>query len=99
MSEEREMTLEQMREQRGVSEVLFKKFTEAREYFETHAFCFYEGEDGKYYDSRVAQYWGADFIPIVAGKKKEVIRAMRKIQSDPLYADVCTMFFVDRDYD
>lgn len=99
MSEEREMTLEEMREKRGVSEVLFKKFTEAREYFETHAFCFYEGEDGKYYDSRVAQYWGTDFIPIVAGRKTEVLRAMRKIQTDPLYADVCTMFFVDRDYD
>lgn len=99
MSEEKEMTLDQMREKRGVSEVLFKKFTEAREYFETHAFCFYEGEDGKYYDSRVAQYWGSDFIPIVAGKKKEVLRVMQKIQSDPLYADVCTMFFIDRDFD
>lgn len=99
MSEQREMTLEEMREKRGVSEVVFKKFTEAREYFETHAFCFYEGEDGKYYDSRVTQYWGTNFIPIVAGQKKEVIRVMRKIQSDPLYADVCTMFFVDRDFD
>lgn len=99
MSEEKEMTLEQMRAKRGISEVLFKKFTEAREYFETHAFCFYEGEDGKYYDSRVAQYWGSNFIPQVAGKKKEVLKVMQKIQADPLYADVCTMFFIDRDYD
>lgn len=99
MSEEKEMTLEQMREKRGISEVLFKKFTEARGYFKTHAFCFYEGEDGKYYNSRVAQYWGSNFIPQVAGKKKEVLKVMQKIQTDPLYNDVCTMFFIDRDYD
>lgn len=99
MSEEKEMTLEQMREKRGISEVLFKKFTEANEYFETHAFCFYEGEDGKYYDSRVARYWGSNVITQVAGTKKEVLKIMQKIQSDPLYANVCTMFFIDRDYD
>lgn len=97
--EENELTLEQMREKRGISEVLFKKFTEANKYFGTHAFCFYEGEDGKYYNPRVAQYWGTNFIPQVAGNKKEVLKVMQKIQSDPLYADVCTMFFIDRDYD
>lgn len=99
MPTERELTLEQMREYRSVSEAVFIKFTEAREYFGTHAFCFYEGEDGKYYDPRVSKYWGEDFIPIVAGNKKEVLKAMRKIKADPLYADVCTMFFIDRDYD
>lgn len=99
MSEEKEMTLDQMREKRGISEVLFKKFTEANEYFKTHAFCFYEGEDGKYYNSRIAKFWGPNFIPQVAGKKKEVLKVMQKIQADPLYKDVCTMFFIDRDYD
>ena len=99
MSEDKEMTLEQMRAKRGISEVLFKKFTEAHEYFETHAFCFYEGEDGKYYNARVARYWGSNVITQVAGKKKEVLKVMQKIQSDPLYTNVCTMFFIDRDYD
>ena len=99
MSNEREITLDQMREKRGISEVLFKKFTEAYQYFKTHAFCFYEGEDGKYYNSRIAKYWGSNFIPQVAGNKKEVLKVMRKIQSDSLYNDVCTMFFIDRDYD
>ena len=99
MSEDKKMTLDQMREKRGISEVLFKKFTEAHEYFETHAFCFYEGEDGKYYNARVARYWGSSVITQVAGKKKEVLKVMQKIQSDPLYTNVCTMFFIDRDYD
>lgn len=96
---ERELTVEQMRSKRAVSEALFKKFTEARDFFATHAFCFYEGEDGKYYNSRIEKYWGLNFISFIAGNKKEVLKIMDKIQSDPLYADVCVMFFVDHDYD
>lgn len=93
------LTLAEMREMREVSGVLYKKFTEAREYFGTHAFCFYEGEDGKYYNSRIEKYWGNNYIPLIAGNKKEVLRALRKITSDPLYDSVCVMFFVDRDFD
>lgn len=101
MSDERErgLTLEQMREMREVSGVLYKKFTEARNFFKTHAFCFYEGEDGKYYNSRIEKYWGTNYIPLIAGNKKEVLKAMKKITSDSLYDCVCVMFFVDRDFD
>lgn len=101
MSVERDndITIAEMREMREMSSVLYKKFSESREFFATHAFCFYEGEDGKYYNSRIEKYWGNSFIPMVAGNKKEVIKAMKKITSDPTYDDVCTMFFVDRDYD
>ena len=94
-----DITIAEMREMREMSSVLYKKFSESREFFSTHAFCFYEGEDGKYYNSRIERYWGNSFIPMVAGNKKEVLKAMKKITSDPMYDDVCTMFFVDRDYD
>lgn len=101
MTEEKDkdLSLDEMREKRTIAEVLYKKFTEANEFFETHAFCFYEGEDGKYYNSRVAKYWGSNYITQDAGRKREVLRVMEKIQSDPLYSNVCTMFFIDRDYD
>lgn len=99
MTETKEMTLDQMREKRNVSEALFKKFTEANHYFETHAFCFYEGEDGKYYNSRIEDVFGDNYIPYIAGTKKAVLKIMEKIQSDPLYDNVCTMYFIDRDYD
>ena len=99
MTEKKGLSVDEMRNKRSISEVLYKKFTEANAYFNTHAFCFYEGEDGKYYDSRIEKYWGSSFITQVAGKKKEVLKVMKKIQSDPLYANVCTMFFIDRDYD
>ena len=98
-SERKGLSLEQMREKRNVAEAVFKKFTEARDKFDTYAFCFFEGEDGKYYNSRIEKYWGSNFIPLVACKKKEVLKVMRMIKASPLYNNVCTMFFVDRDYD
>lgn len=99
MSGDKNMTLEQMRAKRNGAEVAFKKFTEAKDMHDTYAFCFFEGEDGKYYNSRVEMYWGANFIPLVAGNKRDVLKVMRMIKEKPLYNKVCTMFFVDRDYD
>lgn len=93
------LSLEKMRAMRQVSSAVYKKFTESKEYFKTHAFCFYEGEDGKYYNSRIEEYWGDRYIPLIAGKKSDVLQAMAKITSDSLYDDVCVMFFIDRDYD
>lgn len=98
-SERKGLSLEQMRAKRNVAEAVFKKFTEAKDKFDTYAFCFFEGEDGKYYNSRIEKYWGSNFIPLVAGKKKEVLKVMRMIKASTLYNNVCTMFFVDRDYD
>ena len=95
----RNVIMEQMRAKRNVAEAVFKKFTEAKDKFDTYAFCFFEGEDGKYYNSRIEKYWGGNFIPLVAGNKKEVLKVMRMIKASPLYNTVCTMFFVDRDYD
>ena len=91
--------LDQMRQKRRTAESVFKKFTEFNKYFKTHAFCFYEGEDGKYYDLRVKEYFGDEFITFTAGNKIEVIKVMKKIKSEKLYDNVCKMFFIDRDYD
>ncbi len=100
MQVEREkLTLEQMRAQRTISQVAFKKFTEIYKKIPQYAFCFYEGEDAKYYNSRIDTIWGHEIYTIVAGNKKAVIQTMSKIKSDPLYEDICTMFFVDRDFD
>lgn len=98
-AEKKRVSLEQMRAKRTIGEAVFKKFTEAKDMFATHAFCFFEGEDGKYYNSRIEKYWGSNFIPLVAGNKKEVLKVMQMIKATNLYNHVCTMFFVDRDYD
>ena len=88
-----------MRKERGTYEAIYIQFVNSKKYFKTYAFCFYEGEDGKYYNSRISQKFGNKFITYTVGNKKEVLKLFRRITSTDLYDDVCTMFFVDRDYD
>lgn len=91
--------LEQMRKARGTYEAVFIQFVNNRKYHNSYAFCFYEGEDGKYYDPRIRQKFSDKFMTFTVGNKKEVIKLLKKINSEKLYKDVCTMFFIDRDYD
>lgn len=97
--EDREITLTVLREKRHTAESIYIKFIESKQYFGTHAFCFFEGEDGKYYNARIAQYFEENFIPFSVGNKSEVLKLMKKLQSDEQYSRVCLMFFIDRDFD
>ncbi len=93
------LEIEDMRQARESANSVFIKFTDNKEYFSTHAFCFFEGEDGKYYNSRIRSYFSSYFIPFAVGNKKEVLKLMNKIKSDNLYDKISKMFFIDRDYD
>lgn len=93
------LSLEKMRKERRTYESVYMKFVNSGKYFNSHAFCFYEGEDGKYYDSRIRQRFQDKFITFIVGNKKEVLKLLERITSTDLYDKVCTMFFVDRDYD
>ena len=99
MSEENDSLLESMREHREDAVVAFKKFTENKNEHRDYAFCFYEGEDAKYYNSRIEMFFGQKYFVYKAGNKKAVLHIMEMIQSKPEYSEMCTMFFVDRDYD
>jgi len=99
MLDDGSLSLEQMRKERGTYESIYIQFANNRRYFKTYAFCFYEGEDGKYYNSRIRQKFGDKFITYTVGNKKEVLKLFNRVISENLYDDVCTMFFVDRDYD
>lgn len=98
-TENKSLSLDIMRAKRNTAESLFMKFVSYEASFKTHAFCFYEGEDAKYYDIRVRKYWGDNVVSLIAGNKKEVLKIMKKIQLDPLYSKVTVMFFVDHDFD
>lgn len=93
--------LSKMREGRESHTSIFMKFTQCKKYFSTHAFCFYEGKDGAYYNSRIERYLadGDQFITLVARNKKNLLKAMQKICSDVNYSSVRKMFFVDQDFD
>lgn len=99
MAKDKIMTLELMRKERGTYEAVYLQFINSRKYYKEYAFCFYEGEDGKYYDGRIRQRFKDKIMTFPVGNKKEVLKLLDKIKKAGLYEDVCTMFFVDRDYD
>lgn len=99
MANDKRMSLELMRKERGTYEAIYLEFLNSRKYYKTYAFCFYEGEDGKYYDGRIRQKFSDKIMTFSVGNKKEVLKLLDKIKEAGLYEDVCTMFFVDRDYD
>lgn len=92
------LSLDEMRKSRELAVVAYKKFTEDYSLHKSCLFCFYEGEDGKYYDLRIRKYF-SDIITYKAGNKSQVIKAFNIIKSKPEYAEVNKMFFIDRDYD
>lgn len=93
------ISLDLMRKERNTYEAIFIQFTSKRKFFNSHAFCFYEGEDGKYYNSRISQKFENQFLTFTVGNKKEVLKLLKRIKDDKIYDSVCTMFFIDRDYD
>lgn len=91
--------LDEMREARESSNVAFINFTDNHAKFSSHVFCFYEGEDGKYYNQRIKAILGNNIISIKTGNKKETLKVWRKIKIDSVYDKTRKMFFVDRDMD
>lgn len=91
--------LNNMRESRKIANAAFINFTDNYNFFENHVFCFYEGEDGKYYNQRIKSLLGNSIIPIKAKNKANTIKVWRKIKQDSEYDHVKKMFFIDRDMD
>ena len=92
------LTIENMRKEREKAEAIYIQFANNRKHYGTHVFCFYEGEDGKYYNPRIEQKFDK-IISYKVGNKKEVLKLLDRITSANIYSNVCVMFFVDRDYD
>lgn len=94
-----DMNLKEMRSNRYIYQAVYMEFAEKTKYHMTHAFCFYEGEDGKYYDSRIRAECSDDIITFRVENKTGVLKLYEKIKSSSIYDDVCKMFFIDRDCD
>lgn len=99
MTKDKSLSLEKMRAERQTSESVYMQFANSGKYHTSHAFCFYEGEDRKYYDNRIREKFQDNFITYPVGNKKEVLKLLKAIRDSGLYKNVCTMFFVDRDFD
>lgn len=99
MTNDTDSALNLMRREREKYGAIYIQFVNNRQYYNTHAFCFFEGEDGKYYNPRINQKFYDKFFAYTVGNKKEVLKLLHKIRREGIYENVCTMFFIDRDYD
>ena len=91
--------LTEMRESRESANVAFITFCNNYRKYPNHIFCFYEGEDGKYYNQRIKSVVGKNIIPIKSGNKINTLKAWSRINKDSTYDSINKMFFVDRDMD
>lgn len=96
---EKKDLLSEMRDSRDTANVAFINFIDSHKFFSSHVFCFFEGEDGKYYNQRIKNIIGNNIIPIISGNKRNTLKLWRKIKNEPTYNSVKKMFFVDKDVD
>lgn len=91
--------LKEIRDARTSASSAFIEFTSCHNLYKNYVFCFYEGEDGKYYNQKIKNIIGENIYTIIVGNKNEVLKLWRRIKSDSVYSSVHKMFFVDRDMD
>lgn len=91
--------VEKMKRSRGKSSAILTRYIGDHDKYPDKFFCFFEGEDYKYYRTRIIQYLGIDDNEIFhydCNGKKEVL----KVYDDLLYYNgVKKIFFIDKDFD
>jgi len=95
-----ESLIEQYRNSRDKWVVVWQSFVnEFSKYYSNSVFCFYEGEDSKYYDHRIKAKTTKNIMRYPTGSKENVLKVRNKIIGTELYQGSSTLFFVDRDFD
>lgn len=87
---------------RGTGSVAFLQFTRIHKSKSYCLFCFFEGEDAKYYGFRIKENLSTvDWEGIDCGGKSEVLAVCEFLQKheNPSYREAKTAFFIDRDFD
>lgn len=95
------MDVESIRDAKQKGVVAFAKFCQDKRGHEDCLFCFFEGEDSKYYGSRIEQYTEYPSTKIInynCGGRKEVERVYFLISKKHEYDEVNKIFFIDSDY-
>ena len=95
------MSVEEARKHRTKATAIFTEFCLARDEYKTKLFCFFEGEDYKYYQSRLEEFTGYDYSEIIyynCNGKNEVLKVHDLIKQQQRYRSVKKAFFIDKDY-
>ncbi|WP_426672047.1 DUF4435 domain-containing protein [Mucilaginibacter sp. McL0603] len=66
---------------------------------ETDLFCFFEGQDSKYYSPRIKAFSQTNYHPIICGNKQTVIKTFQLLDEKEVYKKYKKLYFIDRDFD
>ena len=95
------MDVQEIRDARKKSSVIFAKFCQNKDSYDQGIFCFFEGEDKKYYEQRIEEYTGITHKNIFGydcGGKHGVLKVRKLISEKGEYDTVKKAYFIDRDY-
>lgn len=91
--------VETARKNRKGAAVKFVEFMKLYRINKEAVFCAVEGEDGKYYDSRVRSHLGIEAEFMELGGKEAVLDFHKIISRHMEYWQAKILFFIDRDFD
>lgn len=94
------MSVDSLRASRDKAVVVFTKFTRLYKQYPSALYCFFEGEDSKYYGIRIKNITRPEKdIYLPCGGKDGVLGIYRMLSSRKSYANVRAAYFIDRDFD
>lgn len=92
------MEVTSLRASRETGRVAYLRLMQCYMRYPEKLFCFFEGEDAKYYGLSIEQIFGS-FMSLPCGGKKEVLKALDLVRTAGCFSETKTAFFVDRDFD
>jgi len=94
------MSVEKLRASRGKAVAIFVEFTRLYKQYESVLYCFFEGEDSKYYGIRIKNITKSKKdIYLNCHGKEGVLGIYRMLSSRNHYRTARIGYFVDRDFD
>ena len=94
------MSVNKLRDSRGKAVAIFVEFTRLYKQYESALYCFFEGEDSKYYGIRIKNITKPKKdIYLNCHGKEGVLGIYRMLSSRNHYKTARTGYFVDRDFD
>jgi hypothetical protein len=94
------MSVDKLRSSRDKATVVFVEFTRLYKQYESALFCFFEGEDSKYYGIRIKNITRPEKDIYFSCKGKEgVLGIYKMLSSRKSYENARKAYFIDRDFD
>lgn len=94
------MSVESLRASRNRAVAVFVEFSRLYKQYESALYCFFEGDDSKYYGIRIRNVIRPEkYIDLTCNGKEGVLGIYRMLSARKYYASVKAAYFVDRDFD